>query len=43
MADGASIGLDRTAVPVEWDEVKEQLTALSRATRTTSRVRCRAR
>ncbi len=27
MADGASIGLDRTAVPVEWDEVKEQLTA----------------
>ncbi|OBB12090.1 mammalian cell entry protein [Mycobacteriaceae bacterium 1482268.1] len=30
MADGASIGLDRTAVPVEWDEVKEQLTALSR-------------
>jgi phospholipid/cholesterol/gamma-HCH transport system substrate-binding protein len=29
MADGASIGLDRTAVPVEWDEVKEQLTALS--------------
>ena len=30
LADGASIGLDRTAVPVEWDEVKEQLTALSR-------------
>lgn len=30
MADGATIGLDRTAVPVEWDEVKEQLTALSR-------------
>lgn len=29
MADGAAIGLDRTAVPVEWDEVKEQLTALS--------------
>ncbi|WP_193046485.1 MCE family protein [Mycolicibacterium baixiangningiae] len=29
MADGTSIGLDRTAVPVEWDEVKEQLTALS--------------
>ncbi|WP_229478121.1 MCE family protein [Mycolicibacterium mageritense] len=29
MADGASIGLDRTGVPVEWDEVKEQLTALS--------------
>jgi len=31
LADGASIGLDRTAVPVEWDEVKEQLTALSRS------------
>ena len=30
LADGASIGLDRTAVPVEWDDVKEQLTALSR-------------
>lgn len=29
MQDGAAIGLDRTAVPVEWDEVKEQLTALS--------------
>ncbi len=29
MANGASIGLDRTAVPVEWDEVKEQLTQLS--------------
>jgi phospholipid/cholesterol/gamma-HCH transport system substrate-binding protein len=29
MADGGSIGLDRTGVPVEWDEVKEQLTALS--------------
>ncbi|BCI55350.1 mammalian cell entry protein [Mycolicibacterium litorale] len=29
MEAGASIGLDRTAVPVEWDEVKEQLTALS--------------
>lgn len=29
MADGASIGLDRTAVPVEWDEVKDQLTQLS--------------
>ncbi|TFV59882.1 MCE family protein [Mycobacterium sp. PS03-16] len=29
MADGAGISLDRTAVPVEWDEVKEQLTALS--------------
>ncbi|OBK74456.1 MCE family protein [Mycobacterium sp. 1274761.0] len=30
LSDGASIGLDRTAVPVEWDEVKKQLTALSR-------------
>ena len=29
MASGAEIGMDRTAVPVEWDEVKEQLTALS--------------
>ncbi len=29
MADGAEIGADRTAVPVEWDEVKEQLTQLS--------------
>jgi phospholipid/cholesterol/gamma-HCH transport system substrate-binding protein len=29
MESGAEIGLDRTAVPVEWDEVKEQLTQLS--------------
>jgi phospholipid/cholesterol/gamma-HCH transport system substrate-binding protein len=29
MEDGAEISLDRTAVPVEWDEVKEQLTQLS--------------
>ncbi len=29
MADGAQIGMDRTGVPVEWDEVKEQLTQLS--------------
>lgn len=29
MAEGAEIPLDRTAVPVEWDEVKEQLTQLS--------------
>jgi phospholipid/cholesterol/gamma-HCH transport system substrate-binding protein len=29
MANGAEVGLDRTGVPVEWDEVKEQLTALS--------------
>lgn len=30
MAAGASIGLDRTGVPVEWDEVKEELTKLSK-------------
>ncbi len=29
LGDGDQIGLDRTAVPVEWDEVKEQLTQLS--------------
>jgi phospholipid/cholesterol/gamma-HCH transport system substrate-binding protein len=29
MADGAQIGLVRTGVPVEWDEVKQQLTQLS--------------
>jgi phospholipid/cholesterol/gamma-HCH transport system substrate-binding protein len=29
MADGATIGLDRTGVPVEWDEIKDQLTQLS--------------
>ena len=29
LADGATIGLDRTAVPVEWDEVKTELTRLS--------------
>lgn len=29
MADGASIGPDRTGVPVEWDEVKEELAGLS--------------
>ncbi|WP_101947461.1 MCE family protein [Mycobacterium sp. 3519A] len=29
MADGAVIGLDRTAVPVEWDEVKAQLMRLA--------------
>ncbi|MEZ0363053.1 MCE family protein [Mycobacterium sp. pUA109] len=29
LADHASIGLDRTGVPVEWDEVKDQLTQLS--------------
>lgn len=29
MASGSVIGVDRTAVPVEWDDVKEQLTQLS--------------
>jgi phospholipid/cholesterol/gamma-HCH transport system substrate-binding protein len=29
LAAGASINLDRTGVPVEWDEVKDQLTKLS--------------
>jgi phospholipid/cholesterol/gamma-HCH transport system substrate-binding protein len=29
MAGGAQIGLDRTGVPVEWDDVKKQLTQLS--------------
>ena len=29
LADGAQIGLDRTGVPVEWDDVKKQLTELS--------------
>lgn len=29
MADGAEINEDRTAIPVEWDEIKEQLTRLA--------------
>ncbi|MGV0745919.1 MCE family protein [Mycolicibacterium sp. XJ870] len=29
LPDDSVIGLDRTAVPVEWDEVKEQLTRLA--------------
>jgi len=29
MADGTQIGVDRTAVPVEWDQVKDQLMKLS--------------
>ncbi len=29
MADGAVIPVDRTAIPVEWDEVKAQLTRLA--------------
>ena len=31
MADGATIPLDRTAVPVEWDQIKEQLVRLADA------------
>ncbi|HLS76020.1 MAG TPA: MCE family protein [Nocardia sp.] len=31
LPDGATIPLERTAVPVEWDEVKTQLTRLSAA------------
>ncbi|AOW93467.1 mammalian cell entry protein [Rhodococcus sp. WMMA185] len=31
MADGASIPIERTAVPVEWDEIKTELTKLSEA------------
>ena len=29
MSDGAVIPVDRTAIPVEWDQVKEQLTRLA--------------
>lgn len=29
MADGAEISEDHTAIPVEWDEIKEQLTRLA--------------
>lgn len=29
MADGAEIGEERTAIPVEWDDIKEQLTRLA--------------
>ncbi|MEV6064071.1 MCE family protein [Nocardia asteroides] len=31
LADGAQIPLERTAVPVEWDEIKAELTKLSTA------------
>ncbi|QCB50003.1 MCE family protein [Rhodococcus sp. PAMC28707] len=31
MADGATIPMERTAVPVEWDEIKTELTKLSTA------------
>ena len=43
MADGAEIGLDRTGVPVEWDEVKEQLTAAVARNSARSRAACRDR
>lgn len=29
LQDGASLGLDKTAVPIEWDEVKTELAKLS--------------
>jgi virulence factor Mce-like protein len=29
MADGSEIGVERTAVPIEWDQVKDQLTRLA--------------
>jgi phospholipid/cholesterol/gamma-HCH transport system substrate-binding protein len=29
LSDGATIGLNRTAVPVEWDDIKAELTKLS--------------
>jgi phospholipid/cholesterol/gamma-HCH transport system substrate-binding protein len=38
MADDAVIGLDRTAVPVEWDEVKAQLMRLATELGPTSEV-----
>ncbi|MEV6068854.1 MCE family protein [Nocardia sp. NPDC052001] len=31
MGDGASIPLERTAIPVEWDDIKAELTKLSKA------------
>ncbi|MEC3913625.1 MCE family protein [Nocardia sp. CDC160] len=31
MSDGASIPVERTAVPVEWDDIKAELTKLSKA------------
>ena len=37
------IGLDRTGVPVEWDEVKEQLTAAQRPAGPAAGLACRAR
>jgi virulence factor Mce-like protein len=38
MADGAVIGLDRTAVPVEWDQVKDQMMRLAKELGPTSDV-----
>jgi len=38
MSDGAVIGVDRTAVPVEWDEVKDQLMRLATDLGPTSKV-----
>jgi phospholipid/cholesterol/gamma-HCH transport system substrate-binding protein len=29
LADNATVGIDRTAVPIEWDQVKDELTKLS--------------
>lgn len=31
MEDGATIGVDKTAIPVEWDEIKNELMSLSTA------------
>lgn len=31
MADGATIPMERTAVPMEWDDIKKQLTRLTKA------------
>ncbi|MFI9505979.1 MCE family protein [Nocardia sp. NPDC052566] len=30
LADGAQIGLERTAIPVEWDDIKAELTRLAK-------------
>ena len=43
LPDGGSIDLARTAVPVEWDEVKEALTQLAVAAGSDDRDRCRGR
>ena len=41
MGDGAVITVDRTAVPVEWDEVKDQLMRLSTQLGPNNQVPCR--